>query len=62
MTLDECKAAARQGGCYVVTKYDPKHGEIYILYRKNGERGLKIAKRSSVSSLAALIKKACATT
>lgn len=38
MTLDECKVAARQGGCYVVTKYDPKHGEIYILYRKNGER------------------------
>lgn len=58
MTLDEIKDLARRNGCYVVTKSDTK-GPVYILYRKGGERGYRIGKRSSVEGLAALAKKAC---
>ena len=61
MTLDEAKKQARDFGCYIVTKYDGRKGEVFILYRSTGAnvKGVRIGLRSSVEGISKLVKKVC---
>lgn len=54
--LKEAKQIARDHGCFVVEKADPK-GTRYLVYRKLFDRNECVGSRFSVTSLHKLVRK-----